>query len=420
MKKNISRRRFLIQAGALGVAASTHAWARPFSFVAPSAKRHTLVMIYLRGGCDPLNQIVPFKDKTYYKVRPTIALSEADGIIPVTSKWALAPSMAALEAAFREKDFAVVMNAGSPHRTRSHFDAQDFMEFGAPGDRSVRDGWLNRYLRLTQTKESDTLRAFSMQELLPRSLRGEYPVLAVPTSMEKRKGSRTLEKFESLFGEGASDEGGESLMGKRKDDGTGVVLSGQVTIETLRRFQDILAKTKPNKSAGYAKSTFGNRLQAIAQVVRSGAPVEVVGLDYNGWDDHNAMGGAEGRHQQRTQDLATSLAAFRKDLGEQMSEVTLMVMTEFGRTVRENGNAGTDHGHGGAIWLMGGGVRGGKVHGKFAGLEDAQLYQGRDLPVTTDFRDVMGEALSHCFGYKAGKDFFPGYAGKRRLSSLFS
>ncbi|MBT5119759.1 MAG: DUF1501 domain-containing protein, partial [Planctomycetes bacterium] len=395
MNNNISRRKFLLQAGALGLAASSRAWAGPFSILPSARKRHTLVAIYLRGGCDPLNQIVPFKDKTYYKVRPTIALAESDGIIPVTSKWALAPSMAALEPAFREKDFAVIMNAGSPHRTRSHFDAQDFMEFGAPGDRTVRDGWLNRYLRLTQTKESDTLRAFSMQELLPRSLRGEYPVLAVPTSMEKKKGTSTLDKFDSLFGEGAVSEGGGGLMGLRQDDGTGVVLSGQVTIETLRRFQEILSKTKPNQAAGYAQSTFGNRLQAIAQVVRSGAPVEVVGLDYNGWDDHNAMGGVEGRHHVRTQDLATSLAAFRNDLGEQMNEVTVVVMTEFGRTVRENGNSGTDHGHGGAMWVLGGGVKGGKVHGKFTGLDDSQLYQGRDLPVTTDFRDVMGEILKH-------------------------
>jgi uncharacterized protein (DUF1501 family) len=427
MKKS-TRRNFLKQVGALGVVAQSGVVAN--SLVAASAESsiwlppknsRSVVCIYLRGGADWLNMMVPYKDREYAQVRPTLALTEDDGIIKLDSKWALHPALASLEPFYKAKSFAPVVATGSPHTTRSHFDAQDFMEFAAPGNRTVRSGWLNRYLDISAGKDSSEFRAMAMQELLPRSLRGQFPVLAVPSGMDRKKGAATLNRFEEFYGDGTMQAGdgmpeGENMGERPEDDPTGIVRSGRVTIDTLRRYQEIVAEGK--SEVKYPGGRFASRLQSIAKVIKSGAGLEVAGLDYNGWDHHANEGTLEGRQATMLKDLGDSIAAFCNDLGPGLENTTIIVMTEFGRTVKENGNNGTDHGHGSGMFVLGGGVKGGKVHGSWRGLKSEQLYQERDLAVTTDFRDVFHSVLQGAFNFKPKKGFFPDYKSSR-ISGLY-
>jgi uncharacterized protein (DUF1501 family) len=418
---NSSRRDFLKKASALGLVTAT----TPFESMLQAAMRtgapqsgQSIVCIYLRGGADWLNIIAPYKDKDYAEVRPTLALEKADGLVELDADWGLHPAMRSLEPLWAEKMLAPIVAVGSPHTTRSHFDAQDFMEFAAPGNRTVRSGWLNRYLAESQDKDSSQFRAMAMQELLPRSLRGEYPVLAVPSGMDKAKGAKTLNRFEEFYGGGAGEMPAGEMPGEmeRPEDAAGIVKSGKVTIETLRRYQEILAKGKTEVK--YPSGRFSQRLAAMAKVLKAGEGLEVAGLDYGGWDDHANQGAAEGRQATRLKDVADSLAAFCRDMGPKMDSTTIVVMTEFGRTVRENGNGGTDHGHGGGMFVIGGGVKGGKVYGDWQGLKPERLYEGRDLQVTTDFRDVFHSVLAGTFDFKVPKDFFPDYKSKK-ISGMY-
>jgi len=225
--------------------------------------------------------------------------------------------------------------------------------------------------------------------------------------MEKRKGEKTLSRFEEFYGAGSSqsDENMEGEMMERADEQ--IVESGRVTIKTLRRYQDLLAKGK--STVRYGNDRVGKRLQSIAKVLKAGAGLEIAGVDVGGWDDHANQGSVEGNHHTRLASLSGGIASFCEDLGDQIDKTTIVIMTEFGRTVRENGNNGTDHGHGGGMFVIGGGVRGGRIFGDWKGLGSGALYQGRDLPVTTDFRDVMAEILNGTFGFKAPQGFFPDY-----------
>lgn len=416
-----TRRDFLKYGAAAGLALQAGPLAR-HAFAAPgyaTRGNKALVVIYLRGGADPLNMLIPYGDEAYRGIRPTVRVAEDEGMVKLDDMFALHPALTPLERAWNEKALAPIVCAGSPHPTRSHFDAQDWMEFAAPGDRTCREGWLNRYLVATHRDGASEFRALGMQELLPRSLRGQYPVLAVPRSTESKRTDKTLDDFEKFYGDGMDVmEGGDDMMGRREEDAAGVVESGRVTIETLRRFKEIVAKQQKRQDgdtvsgSAYPDGRFGSRLQQIALVIKADEGLEVAGIDYGGWDDHANMGGAEGRMADRMRDVASGLAAFYQDLGPRMADTTVLVMTEFGRTCRENGNRGTDHGHGGAMWVLGGGVKGGQVHGTWNGLDRSAMYQGRDLPVNTDFREVYASVLEHGLGFEPGKEFFPDFKTK--------
>jgi uncharacterized protein (DUF1501 family) len=362
--------------------------------------RNALVVLYLRGGQDAINVVVPYGDKKYYEIRPTIAIPAKDGddgpgVIALDSTFGLHPSLKALKPLWEAKKLAPVVNAGSPHDTRSHFDAQDFMEYAAPGMRTVKNGWLNRYLKGNAPKKDNEseLRAVAMQGLLPRALRGECPVLAVP---EKHvlNNDKVMENFEGMYG-------------GRPDDP--VVEAGKDTIETLKKYKEITEKKSKDRRSAYPNGRFGQKLQDVASLIHAGAGLEVAAIDYGGWDHHANEGGNEGQLANMLTDVGGSLAAFANDLGSLLDSTLVLVMTEFGRTCRENGNTGTDHGHGGVMFLLGGAVKGGKVHGRWSGLEEKDLYQARDLPVTTDFRDVFAEVLRSHMKWDPSKDFFPGY-----------
>ncbi|MFK5955144.1 MAG: DUF1501 domain-containing protein [Planctomycetota bacterium] len=425
---NTTRRDFLRLAATAGVLSQVDPFTSRLLAVSPPAPTDSaLVVIFLRGAADAMNMIVPFGDPGYAALRPTIAGTIADGVVPLDKTFGLHPAMRSLKPIYDAGQFAPIVCAGSPHSTRSHFDAQDWMEFAAPGDRSMRDGWVNRYLEFTKPKKDNVsdFRALGMQELLPRSLRGSYPVLAVPTSLGRRKTGKTLDRFERFYGDsGGMLEGGSSMDGRREEDPAGVVASGRITIETLRRFGEIIAVAEKKKKkamrnnqtvsgSSYPTSKFANRLKQIALVLRANEGLEVAGIDYGGWDDHTQEGGIEGRMADRMTDFSKSLAAFCRDLGPQLETTTILVMSEFGRTVRENGNSGTDHGHGSNMLILGGGVKGGKVHGDWRGLAEGSLYQGRDLAVTTDFRDVMHDVMGNALGFDPPKGFFPGYTASK-------
>jgi len=431
--KKIKRRKFLAVSatGALGVMAAPFVKVgRAFGGNGPDGPPPVLVTVYLRGGLDQLNVVVPYADSNYYKIRPTIAIpregEEGDpGVIQLDRRFGLHPSLAALKPFYDEKRFAPIVNAGSAHPTRSHFDAQDFMEYAAPGSRTVKDGWLNRYLSATAARDRSEsgLRALAMQGLLPRSLRGRYPVLAVPESVNQKKGDEVLEMFKDLYG--CQKTGGRAKMGGAGDMASGrraedaVVATGRNTIQTLEKFKAIIREpAAAGAQASYPRGRLADRLGNIARVIRSDAGLEVAAIDIGGWDHHTGEGGNDGLLARMLKGLGDALAAFMTDLGPDLDRTLVFVMSEFGRTCRENGNAGTDHGHGGLFLLMGGKVRGGKVHGKWPGLDEKRMYQGRDLQVTTDFRDVFSDVLQHHLRFKPPKGFFPDYK-PGRVAGLF-
>ncbi|MHC4449226.1 MAG: DUF1501 domain-containing protein [Planctomycetota bacterium] len=396
----MTSRRTILKAAGAGIVSMALPFPVTRAFAGETAKP-TLVILYLRGGMDALNVIVPYKDQRYLDLRPTLAIREEgdNAIVPLDSKFGLHPSFGALKPFWDAGKFAPVVNVGSPHPTRSHFDAQDFMEYAAPGMRTVRDGWLNRYLAASDSDNEASLRALAMQGLLPRSLRGKYSVLAVPEQNVLRD-EEMLKMFGELYGEG------HRSMERDEDE---VVAAGRYTAETLKRFKKIIGTPQGAKGVKYPASRLGAKLRAIAQVIRSGEGLEVAAVDINGWDTHANQGATTGAMPRLMQDLGDSIAAFMTHLGEHLDRTLIVTMTEFGRTCKENGNYGTDHGHGGAMFLLGGGVKGGKVHGKWAGLGEREMYQSRDLKVTTDFRDVFGEILHRHFRFKVPRGFFPGY-----------
>jgi uncharacterized protein (DUF1501 family) len=423
MKHVISRRNVLKGAAALGFGTSAPLFAFAGDKSREDAGARSVVLIYLRGAADFLNILVPRKDPTYELSRPTIAIGE-DSLVPLDRDWGLHPALKDLKPIFDEELFAPITCVGSPHETRSHFDAQDFMNFAAPGSRTVRDGWLNRYLTAPSNSNANDFRAIGMQRLLPTCLRGEFPVLAVPDEFDSKHASSVLDQFEKFYGAGkkpkkkpAKDPSGDTKgksgkqMGAEREPELDVLQSGKVTIETLRRFREIVSRGK-GEEYGYPNTDLGAGMANIAQVLLSGEGLEAAAITVGGWDHHARQGAATGAQANLLSNLGRSIAAFRKHLGSAFENTSVMVMTEFGRTVRENGSEGTDHGHGSGMLLFGGGLRGGKVHGDWDGLRMSNLYQGRDLPVTTDFRDVFATVLREHMDFKTPKGFFPGYQPK--------
>ena len=406
---HLGRRDFLKFAGA-GAAMSVLPAGRLFAqeTKAAQAAKPVIVSIYLRGGQDALNVLVPFGDKRYKEIRPTIAIlakdtEDAKGVIPLDDVFGFPPSVKSLKPLYDAKRLAPIVCAGSNHNTRSHFDAQDFMEYAAPGLRTVKAGWLNRFLTATKKakkEEGVVLRALAMQGLLPRALRGAHAALAVP-ERNVLDNTKVLDTFGDVYG------GGKMMEGDRKDEDP-VVAAGQETLETLKRYKEIESKGKARKSS-YPAGRFGAKLKDIASVIHADAGLEAACIDVGGWDHHANEGDDQGTLANMVKDVSDSLAAFAEDLGGRLDQTMVMVMTEFGRTCKENGNGGTDHGHGGAMLLLGGPVKGGKVHGEWRGLEDKALYEGRDLPVTTDFRDVFADVLRNHMKFDPPKDFFPEY-----------
>jgi uncharacterized protein (DUF1501 family) len=369
-------------------------------------RRKTLVAIFQRGACDGLNTVVPYGEKAYYALRPSIAVpaprgASKDAALDLDGFFGLHPALAPLLPLWQEKSLAVVHAVGSPDATRSHFDAQDFMESGTPGRKATEDGWMNRQLQASPDPHATPFRAVSLTPTLPRTLSGPASAVAMASIREfglrPAAGPQVARGFEEMYGGAAKDV----LHG-----------TGQEALEAV----DFLEKADPARyqpaaGAAYPRGPVGDSLRQIAQLIKADVGVELAFTDVGGWDHHAAEGGAEGQLATRLRELGGALAAFHRDLGDRMADVAVVTMTEFGRTVRENGNRGTDHGHASVSFVLGGAVKGGRVHGRWPGLGSGQLYEGRDLALTTDFRDLLGEALTRHLGTTDLARVFPGHAG---------
>jgi uncharacterized protein (DUF1501 family) len=379
-------------------------------FNAPKGK--VLICLFQRGAADALNIVVPHGERAYYAMRPSINIPQpsranAGGAIDLDGFFGLHPGLAPLKPLYDRGLLAPVHAVGSPSTTRSHFDAQDYMETGTPDVKGTTDGWLNRYLAVKGTCDECNLarapfRAVALTPQTPRILEGPSATVAMNSLDEfsVRATGNSAERLEALYRTGSAD-----LV-----HGTGAEMFDAVKMLRAANPQKYL----PQNSAEYPRSQFGSRLLQIAQLIKANVGLEIAFADVGGWDTHVNQGSSTGQLAQRLDDFSRSIAALVTDLGDRMDDVVIMTMSEFGRMARENGNRGTDHGHAGALFVIGGHVKGGKVHGKWPGLEQEQLYEGRDLALTTDFRSVFAEVVSDHLGARALDRIFPGFAAAPR------
>ena len=425
-----TRREFIKQSGSVLAGATGIGAFGPQMFYGSSKNEAeqppTLIVLYLRGGADPLNAIVPYGDPLYYELRPTIAVPQTGnpdlpGIIPLDRYFGFHPSMKELADLFRAKMMAPILNVGSTHPTRSHFDAQDFMERAAPGIKYITEGWLNRYLTATRTADDRDLRSVSLQPLLPRSLRGAYPVLAVPNYGAEH----AMNVFESLYGcEGmkvaskalkSTDDKGSNETAHQQSSLQRIVDAGSQGIAKLRNLNAIVNNPHYISTPVYPAGYLATQLRDLAKIIKSNQGLEVAAIDYGNWDHHAYQGASVGTMGGMLSIVSQTIKAFVDDLGPRMNKTLILVMSEFGRTVKENGTNGSDHGHGGFMLAIGGPVRGGRFYGKWTGLTNDMLYEGRDMPVYTDFRMVFAETLLSLFGFRADQhNFFPKYKANRK------
>jgi uncharacterized protein (DUF1501 family) len=401
------KRRFFLRDGALAIAGT----AIIPSFLVRSvmaqgalaaAQGRRLVVIFQRGAADGLNVVVPYREKNYYAMRPTIAIPE-NQVLDLDGFFGLHPSLAAFKPLYQQGHLAVIHAAGSPDMSRSHFDAQDFMESGTPGVKSTQDGWLNRALQaedLRHQQEHTAFRALALGADVPRTLAGKIPALALSNVNNFAVGGRApaptpaARAFEAMYG----DSGDQVFH-----------TAGDATFEAVKMLRTAdPSQYKPEPGVDYPGSDFGNNMKQIAQLLKANLGVEAAFTDVGGWDTHQNQGSVNGQLSDRLRDFSNSIAAFWRDLGDSAENVTLVTMSEFGRTARQNGTGGTDHGHANAMFVLGGSVKGGKVYGNWPGLADHQLNEGRDLAVTTDFRQVLGEVVNSTLGANNLELVFPG------------
>ena len=383
---------------------------------APKGK--VLICLFQRGAADALNMIVPHGEKAYYSMRPSIAIPRpsgssrtvsTDAAIDLDGFFGLHPSLAPFKPLYERGMLAPVHAVGSPSATRSHFDAQDYMETATPDVKGTQDGWLNRYLAVKGTCDecnTSPFRAVSLTQQTPRIMEGPNEVVAMNSLDEftVRASGSQADRLEALYRTGSAD-----LV-----HGTGAEMFEAVRMLKAANPRKYL----PASGADYPRSQFGQRLLQIAQLIKSDVGLEVAFADIGGWDTHVNQGSTNGQLATRLDDFSRSIAALVTDLGDRMDDVVILTMSEFGRMARENGSRGTDHGHAGALFVIGGKVKGGKVHGRWPGLEREQLYEGRDLALTTDFRSVFSEITAQHLGAAATSKIFPGFSGSSGNLSL--
>ena len=398
-------RRFFVRGSALVMAGAgaVPAWLGRAA-AATQGKHKTLVAIFQRGAADGLNVVAPFGDKRYAELRPTIGVAapgKPNGAIDLDGFFGLHPQLAPLKPLWDKQQLAIVDATGSPDPSRSHFDAQDFMESGTPGAKG--DGWLNRALP-PPAPGASPLRAISMGAQLPRTLRGDRSAIAVADAQNFRMADDTAAILESMYATSPDKQ----LEGAGKD-----AFAAMKMIDTLTR-----GPYQPANGAQYAQAgELGRSLQTVARLIKADAGVEAAFAEIGGWDHHQ---NEPNQMSNLLRQFGMALSAFAQDMGDRMEDIVLVTMSEFGRTARENGDNGTDHGHGDLMMVLGGPVRGGKVYGKWPGLEEEQLYEKRDLAVTTDFRAVLSELVSGQLGQTNLAQVFPGFKAGEPLGLLRS
>ncbi|MGH9725022.1 MAG: DUF1501 domain-containing protein, partial [Candidatus Acidiferrales bacterium] len=398
--------RYFIKSGGIAMVgmASLPSFLQRAVAAAPAPNKKKMVVLFQRGAMDGLNVVVPFAEPNYYRLRPTIAIPApqqcgVDAALDLDGFFGIHPSLQPLLPLFRDNQLAIVQAVGSPDPTRSHFDAQDYMESGTPGVKSTDDGWLNRAMQSMPEDSASPFRAVAFGNYLPRTLQGAAPAIAIPD----------LKQFK-MYGPQQTIEGGfEAMYAQTVDQAMRGV--GSETFEAIDQLKKIdPSKYQPENGAEYPKSRFGQSLQEIAELFKADVGLEVAFLDSGGWDHHVNEGGVQGQLSNLLRDLGQGIAAFHQDMGDGMQDVVFVSMSEFGRTAHENGNRGTDHGHANCMFIMGGDVQGGKVYSRWPGMSDEQLYQNRDLAVTTDYRSVLGEIMTKHMREANPEKVFPGFS----------
>ncbi len=377
---------------------------------APSERKKIFIAIFQRGAVDGLNVVVPHGEPAYYNLRPSIAIPRPNGTetgaIDLDGNFGLHPALRSLKPLWDAKQLAIVEAVGSPDPTRSHFDAQDYMESGTPGLKVTVDGWLNR--ALLREGNASAMRAVSLSPDLPLTLRGKNQALAIGNVNDFQiKDAQAAVTFENMYGTSAD----QVLNGTARE-----------TFEAVKMMQSIQnIPYVPANGSRYPNGRLGQSLQQIARIIKADVGLEVAFTDVGGWDTHVNEVGAQPHQGQLANllgDFGNALAAFSQDMGDRMADITIVTMSEFGRTVKENGNRGTDHGHANAMFVLGGSVQGGKVYGQWPGLDREQLYEGRDLNVTTDFRAVLAEIVTKQMGNRELRSVFPGFTASRPAGIL--
>lgn len=410
----IERRAFM-KSGALALFASGFGGLPSFiaqaansnKIIQPYKKNKTLVCIFQRGAMDGLMTVSPYADNNLKTLRPSLYMSPSEkegGLIDLDGKFGLHPAMAALSGYFTDKQMAIVHGVGSPNNTRSHFDAQDYMEAGTPYNKGTASGWLNRAVGL-MGHEASPFRAVSLTNSLPRSLYGNNEALAISNlqdfAIQARNTPITMnsasKSFEQLY-----DQTSSSLLSKTGKESFDALK--MLNINTLKNYQ-------PAKEVVYPTSALGNALKQIAVLIKMNLGLEVAFAESGGWDTHVNQGTTNGTLARNLKDFSDSIAAFWKDLSAYQDDVTVMTMTEFGRTAHQNGTGGTDHGRASCLFVLGNDVQGGKVYQNLKSLAKEDLEDGRDLPVSTDFRSVFSAVANRHLSINDNKILFPEWSG---------
>ncbi len=401
----LTRRGFLRSLGLGGLVLPS--WFPRLAFAAtPASRRDILVCIFLRGGADGLNVVVPFGDDDYYASRRFLAIRQPGRggreAIDLDGFFGFHPSLAPLKELYDDGVLAAVHATGSPDPTHSHFDAMDFMERGTPGAKSVPTGWIGRHLATLDTGNDSPFRAVGVGSLLPAALRGPVPATALRSitafHLLGRAGQETdLGRFQARLAAVSAGDGWLDRQARRTF----------AAIATLAAADP--GAYRPANGARYPDGGFGSALLQVAQLVKADLGLEVACLDLDGWDLHAEQGRATGVMADLLSALARGLAALYTDLGQRMRRITVVTMTEFGRRIQENASGGTDHGHGSFMFLLGGGVNGGRVHGIWPGLAPEQRVGPGDLAITSDYRTVLAEVLERRLGNSRIGEVFPGF-----------
>ena len=367
-------RRVFLQNSAMALAgtAAIPSFLPPAAFANTSTKNGCLVVIFQRGGADGLNIVVPHGEAAYYRMRPSINIPR-DAVIDLDGFFGLHPAIASLHPLWKRKHLAIVHAVGSHGAPRLHIAAQDLLESGVSGGNASTGGWLNRAVTvLPSSRNESAFRVVGLGPTIPRILTGKQPALALNSAK-----------------------------------GLEAPVHGTPT---------------PRRGANYPESRFGDDLKQLARIIKAKLGMQVAFVDVGGWDHHVNEGGTQGQIADILQEFSQALSAFWIDLGDSAEHTVVVTLSEFGRSARENYNRGTDHGHGNVMFILGGPVKGGKVYGRWPGLDQFQLHQGRDLAVTTDFRSVVGEIVGQHLDNKSADECFPGFDNRaeRLLNFLHS
>lgn len=401
----MNRRDFLT----LATGASAGVWLHSNSWALSSpVKNQKLVVVMLRGAVDGLSILVPYSDSNYYQLRDQTAIAKPgadNGLIKLNSQFGLHPALAPLMPLWEQGQLSFIPASGSPDITRSHFDAQDYLESATPGRKTTPDGWLNRFLG--QLPDANTEgRAINLGPTMPRILTGPQAVGSLGLGKSATRPShldrpRVASSFDALY----------------KNDAALAAALSSAQLSRNEMQAALMNEMSDANNGAPLPDGFPADARRLAQLMRGNEQLQVAFLSLGGWDTHINQGNGSGQLANRLKPLGEGLLALAQGLGSQWQNTTVLVMSEFGRTAKENGSGGTDHGHGNVMWLLGGSTVGGQIHGQWPGLGSGSLYEGRDIAVTTDFRAVIAEILGAQFALNDRQlaNILPNYAGGSHL-----